>query len=95
MIDLFEQGRTRPLPFFPNASMAWLLQEQKLKESNRAKKTGLACARDTWTSDRGGEGLEFAAALCFPENPWDEDGETMQINKRIMGFLGEGGSFAQ
>ncbi len=96
LIELFREGLTRPLPFFPNASLAWLVQTKKHEEKTpRANaKSPNACAQDSWKSDRGGEGGEFATNLCFPDDPWELE-ETKQINKTIMEFLGEGGTFIQ
>jgi exodeoxyribonuclease V gamma subunit len=94
--ELFQEGLTRPLPFFPNASLAWLIQTDKhrQKKPRTNAKSPNACAQDSWNSDRGGEGKEFATSLCFPEDPWELD-ETKQLNELVMGFLGEGGSFTQ
>jgi exodeoxyribonuclease V gamma subunit len=96
LIELFREGLTRPLPFFPNASLAWLVQTKKHEEKKpRANaKTPNACAQDSWNSDQGGEGKEFAANLCFFDDPWELE-ETKQINKTIMEFLDKGGSFIQ
>lgn len=96
LIELFREGLVRPLPFFPNASLAWLIQTKKHEEKKpRANaKSPTACARDSWNSDQGGEGKEFATNLCFPDDPWELE-ETKQTNKTIMEFLGEGGSFIQ
>jgi exodeoxyribonuclease V gamma subunit len=96
LIELFREGLTRPLPFFPNASLAWLVQTKKHEEKKPKAnaKTPNACAQDSWNSDQGGEGKEFAANLCFSDDPWELE-ETKQINKTIMEFLDEGGSFIQ
>ena len=96
LIELFREGLTRPLPFFPNASLAWLVQTKKHAEKTPKAnaKSPHACAQDLWNSDRGGEGGEFATKLCFPDDPWELE-ETKEINKSIMEFLGEGGSFIQ
>ena len=94
LLGLFEEGMTRPLPFFPNSSLAWLAQTQKQKNKKPRynAKTPKDMAQDNWNNNRGGEGSEFANKLCFPEDPWEE-AETTELNELLMGLMDELGTF--
>jgi len=59
LLDLYGQGLTRPLPFFPETSLAWARAEGTGKEEEKA--------RPVWTGgfQRTGEGDDPACTLFF------------------------------
>jgi exonuclease V gamma subunit len=94
LINLFIEGLTRPLPFFPNSSLSWLNQthRQRNKKISDTNKSPISCAETTWETKFGGEAHEFANRLCHHSNPW-RDEETIKINDLIMGILDLEGKF--
>ena len=94
LLEFYFKGLAEPLPFFPNASLAWL--EQTIKhESTKKRKNSLEpidCARKNWENDRGGEGNEFATELIYSKDPWELPG-TIELNETVMGFMHELGEF--
>ena len=91
---LFVEGRKKPIPFFPNCTLAWMTQAAKLSdEKSRARKSELSCAYQSWSSEFGGEGKEFSNKICFPQNPWKLD-ETIELNKLVVSHFNKlGGVF--
>jgi len=84
LVNLFAKGRKKPIPFFPNCTLAWMTQAAKLSEENsRARKSELSCAYQSWSSEFGGEGKEFSNKICFPKNPWKLE-ETIELNKLVV-----------
>ena len=96
LIELYKQGRNRPLPFFPNSSIHWLDQTQKHKitKPKANAKSPLGCAQSDWNKEQGGEGHEFANQLCYPQDPWENE-DTIEMNELIMNILDEEGMFIQ
>jgi len=94
LVKLFMEGRKKPIPFFPNCTLAWMTQAAKLSdEKSRARKSELSCAYQSWSSEFGGEGKEFSNKICFPQNPWKLD-ETIELNKLVVSHFNKlGGVF--
>ena len=93
LVKLFVEGRKKPIPFFPNCTLAWMTQAAKLSEENsRARKSELSCAYQSWSSEFGGEGKEFSNKICFPQNPWKLD-ETIELNKLVVSHFNKLGGF--
>jgi exodeoxyribonuclease V gamma subunit len=94
LVKLFVEGRKKPIPFFPNCTLAWMTQAAKLSdEKSRARKSELSCAYQSWSSEFGGEGKEFSNKICFPQNPWKLD-ETIELNKLVVSHFNKlGGVF--
>lgn len=94
LYELYLEGVARPLPFFPNASLAWL--EQKIKhEKGKKRKNSLEpldCAKKSWFNEMGGEGTEFSTELIYQKNPWGFP-KTLELNELVMGFIDELGEF--
>ena len=95
LVNLFLQGRKKPIPFFPNCTLAWMAQAAKLSDKkSRARKSELSCAFESWSSELGGEGNEFSNKLCFPKNPWKLD-ETLEVNKLMLEHFNRLGGFTE
>ncbi|MDG1326639.1 MAG: exodeoxyribonuclease V subunit gamma [Opitutales bacterium] len=94
LIELFREGLTRPLPFFPNSSLSWLNQKhkQRNKKPKKSDKSPISCAENTWVNKFGGEAHEFANQLCYPSNPWENE-DTIEMNDHIMNIMDMDGEF--
>ena len=88
LIELFFEGLTRPLPFFPNSSFAWLerTQKQRDKKPKKGEKSPQAMAESVWEHEDYGERSEFGNQLCFPYNVWEEE-STLEMNELMMKII--------
>lgn len=68
LLDLYWQGLSAPLPFFPETSRAWAEASGQGKDPHEA-------ARRTWEDSfqRDGEGQHPAYRLCFPQERFVAD----------------------
>ena len=94
LYELYLEGVARPLPFFPNASLAWLVQKIKHEKGKKRKNSlePLDCAKKSWFNEMGGEGTQFSTELIYQKNPWGLP-ETLELNELVMGFIDELGEF--
>ena len=94
MIGFFKEGIQKPIPFFANASMAWLEQtvNHRTQKARSNSLHPIDFAKKNWINEKGGEGHEFATRLFFKNNPWDLK-QTQEINETVMGFVDEIGEF--
>lgn len=62
LLDHYWQGLSRPLPFFPETSLAWI-------KAVRDDKDPLQAARQSWEDgfQRTGEGSDLVCQLCFQQ----------------------------
>lgn len=81
LVRLYVFGRTRPLPFFPAASMAWAEAVRKGKGGEMEK------ARRKWEGGWNfpGEMEDAYNRLCFRDDPLDEEFE--ELAERVFGVL--------
>ena len=94
LLNLYWYGLNQPLPFFPNASLAWLRQTIKHRNKKPAKNAldPVDSARKNWLEKMGGEGTEFATGLFFANDPWELE-QTLEINQKVMSIIDETGDF--
>ncbi|MCL1980794.1 MAG: exodeoxyribonuclease V subunit gamma [Proteobacteria bacterium] len=61
LLDLYWQGLSKPLPFFPETSLAWAKARHRGKDPHQA-------ARQAWENgfNREGEGSDPSYRCCFP-----------------------------
>lgn len=82
LLEVYWQGLTRPLHFFPQSSYAFAKQEL----STRAKATPLKKARDAWNSGQFHRGEEedeyFDLAFRHLSDPLDE--EMQELSRRVF-----------
>jgi exodeoxyribonuclease V gamma subunit len=90
LLDLYWQGLSAPLKFFPNTALAFAEADAKgrQKKPSKASKPPLEKAREAWEgseyNQRDGEQEEAHIALCFRDaDPLDE--EFMALARRVFG----------
>jgi len=94
LLEFYFKGLAEPLPFFPNAALAWLEQTIKHETTKKRKNASepIDCARKEWENNLGGEGNEFATELIYSKDPWELPG-TIELNEKVMDFIHELGEF--